>query len=152
MSRQVQKHANFFVHPVLKELRKNKLELLRQLAHTKEDRSDRKKIVVELKEFNLVFKDKLKELRNEGKDEDLRQIVAEMKANPRKAWAILRRFLGKESDSPRQIENDVGEVVVGKDAATVFAEQCHKQLNRPSNLPAPPIHEIVRDFIDMFKD
>eukprot|EP00808_Paulinella_micropora_P031204 g41489.t1 len=66
-----------------------------------------------------------------------------MKANPRKAWAILRRFLGNESDSPRQIENDVGEVVVGKDAATVFAEQYHKQLNRPSNLPAPPIHEIA---------
>eukprot|EP00808_Paulinella_micropora_P019803 g14045.t1 len=64
-----------------------------------------------------------------------------MKANPRKAWAILRRFLGK--DSPRQIENNVGEVVVGKDAATVFAEQYHKQLNRPSNLPAPPIHEIA---------
>eukprot|EP00808_Paulinella_micropora_P011968 g68993.t1 len=99
---EVQKHANFFVHPVLKELRKKKLELLRQLTHTK-DRSDRKKIVVELKEFNLVFKDKLKELQKERKDEDLRQVVAEMKANPRKAWAILRRFLGKESDSPRQI-------------------------------------------------
>eukprot|EP00808_Paulinella_micropora_P011330 g83338.t1 len=133
--RLVQKHANFFVHPVLKELRKKKLELLRQLAHTKV-RSDRKKIVGELKEFNLAFKDKLKELRNERKDEDLRQVVAEMKANPRKAWAILRRLLGKESDSPRQIENDVGEVV-GKDAATVFAEQYDKQLNRPSNLPAP---------------
>eukprot|EP00808_Paulinella_micropora_P006680 g52248.t1 len=66
--------------------------------------------------------------------------IAEMKANPRKAWAILRRFLGKESDSPRQIENDGGEVVGGKEAATVFAEQYHKQLNRPSNLPAPPTH------------
>eukprot|EP00808_Paulinella_micropora_P007453 g75864.t1 len=67
-----------------------------------------------------------------------------MKPNPRKAWAILRRFLGKESDSPRQIENDGGEVVVGKDAATVFAEQYYKQLNRPTNLPAPPTHKIER--------
>eukprot|EP00808_Paulinella_micropora_P004045 g14921.t1 len=126
--RQIQKHANFFVHPVLKELRKKKLELLRQLAHTK-NKSERNKIIVDLKDFNLVFKNKLRELRKERKGEDLRQVVVEMKANPRKAWAILRRFLGKESDSPRQIENDGGEVVVGKDAATVFAEQYYKQLN-----------------------
>eukprot|EP00808_Paulinella_micropora_P015664 g67038.t1 len=89
----------------LKELRKKKLELLRQLARTR-DGSERKKIVVALKEFNLLFKNKLKELRNKRKEEDLRQVVADMKANPRKAWDILRRFLGKESDSPRQIENN----------------------------------------------
>eukprot|EP00808_Paulinella_micropora_P015660 g67015.t1 len=136
-----QKHANFFVHPVLKELRKKKLELLRQLAHIK-DKSERKKIIVDLKEFNVLFKKKLRELRKERKDEDLRQVVVQMKANPRKAWAILRRFLDKESDSPRQIENDGGEVVVGKDAATVFAEQYYKQLNRPSNLPAPPTYKL----------
>eukprot|EP00808_Paulinella_micropora_P003319 g7412.t1 len=98
--RQIQKHANFFVHPVLKELRKKKLELLRQLAHTK-NKSERNKIIVDLKDFHLVFKNKLRELRKERKDEDLRQVVVEMKANPRKAWAILKRFLGKESDSPR---------------------------------------------------
>eukprot|EP00808_Paulinella_micropora_P000747 g32377.t1 len=92
--RQIQKHANCFVYPVLKELRKKKLELLRQLAHTK-DRNERKKLIVDLKDFNLLFKNKLRELRNERKKEDLRQVVAEIALDRlrmmEERWWVVRR-------------------------------------------------------------
>eukprot|EP00808_Paulinella_micropora_P013746 g6757.t1 len=68
-------------------------------------------------------KNKVKELRNEKKIEDLDQIVVQMKRNPRKAWSILRKFLEKESNSPRQIENNEGAIVTGNTAAEVFANQ-----------------------------
>eukprot|EP00808_Paulinella_micropora_P021862 g71707.t1 len=90
--------------------------------------------VQKLKHLNGVIKNKVKELRNK-KIEDLDQIVVQMKRNPRKAWSILRKFLEKEPNSPRQIENNEGAIVTGNTAAEVFANQ--KQFNRPLNMHTP---------------